>query len=116
MSDPSHVVVPKYPTTREQVEARYEKQKLHPKRAEWALRSRLAKYGITKEDYDSLLSVVPGCGVCGALPRKPYELHVDHDHRTGRIRGLLCINCNVGLGNLNDNPARLQAAIEYLGA
>lgn len=63
-------------------------------------------------------AVVPGCGICGSAKvgcSKRYgNFHVDHDHRTGRIRGLLCQGCNVGLGAFRDNPETLAKAIEYL--
>jgi hypothetical protein len=43
-----------------------------------------------------------------------YSLHVDHDHGTGRIRGLLCFRCNNALGDLEDDPALVRAAARYL--
>ena len=42
------------------------------------------------------------------------DLNADHDHQTHRLRGLLCHNCNKGLGNFKDSPARLMRAIKYL--
>lgn len=56
------------------------------------------------------------CAICGTLeedvPGK--RLHLDHDHQSGRVRGLLCTNCNTGLGQFKDDPERLLAAIRYL--
>lgn len=52
------------------------------------------------------------CAICGGSER----LCVDHDHRTGMIRGVLCLNCNNGLGRFKDDPALLAAAAKYLGA
>ncbi|MGD1047602.1 MAG: endonuclease VII domain-containing protein [Candidatus Krumholzibacteriaceae bacterium] len=54
------------------------------------------------------------CKICGYTPPPAAVLHVDHDHTTGRIRGLLCTNCNRGLGGFKDDPRLLQAAIDYL--
>lgn len=74
------------------------------------------KYGITQADYDALLTAQNGlCAVC----RKPEvikdrPLRVDHDHKTGRVRGLLCHHCNVALGHFKDDPQLLRAAMEYL--
>jgi hypothetical protein len=82
---------------------------------------RMRNHGVSQEDYQSMLSVVPGCAICGGPPSgknragKPLEyFSVDHDHKTGRVRGLLCQDCNVGLGRFKDDPKRLAAAIEYL--
>lgn len=69
------------------------------------------KYGITEAQYDALLQAQNGkCRICGTAGK----LHVDHDHGTGRIRGLLCHQCNVGLGHFRDRPDLLTKAIEYL--
>lgn len=72
------------------------------------------KYGITEQEYDVMLTAQKGvCCVCSTPPTtKP--LHVDHDHNTGRVRGLLCTNCNTGLGQFKDNPELLYKAADYL--
>jgi hypothetical protein len=55
------------------------------------------------------------CGICGlAEVGGGPLLCVDHNHETGQIRGLLCSNCNVGLGMFADSPARLDQAAAYL--
>lgn len=51
------------------------------------------------------------CAICGGVDR----LCVDHDHATGEIRGVLCLNCNNGLGRFKDDPELLRKAIRYLG-
>jgi len=73
------------------------------------------KYGISPSEYDDMLAAQGGvCLLCSSPPRPPYSLHVDHDHATGRIRGLLCFNCNYALGHFGDDPARLRAAARYV--
>lgn len=74
------------------------------------------KYGMTMADYDDLLAAQSGrCAICGTNePGGKGEFHVDHDHDSGGVRGLLCHYCNVGIGTLGDDPARLRAAAEYL--
>lgn len=77
----------------------------------------IKKFGITVAEAESML-VAQG-GVC-AICREPiqdirgYSPHVDHDHSTGKIRGILCHQCNNGLGLFKDDPKCLRAAAEYL--
>ena len=77
-------------------------------------------YGLTQADYDALLIAQGGvCAACGQPERAmraglALRLSVDHVHGTGRVRGLLCTRCNRGIGNFDDDPARLEAAARYL--
>jgi hypothetical protein len=73
-------------------------------------------YGITLVDYNELFILQNGrCAICGIhqveLTR---ALHVDHNHDTGEIRGLLCSNCNTGMGMFSDDVNMLQRVIAYL--
>ncbi|MGP4028028.1 endonuclease VII domain-containing protein [Actinomadura sp. 3N407] len=69
------------------------------------------KYGINDEDADWLLKMQVGlCAVCFDFPAK----HVDHDHRTGAVRGIACHGCNTGMGQLRDDPIALRRAADYL--
>jgi hypothetical protein len=52
--------------------------------------------------------------VWGIRNDKTYSLHVDHEHETGRIRGLLCQNCNIALGKFKDNPDNIMRAYKYV--
>lgn len=78
------------------------------------------KYGLSLEGYSNLMKVQEGrCAICQrtpeeAHPKLPRWLAVDHCHETGRIRGLLCTDCNTSIGKFNDDPARLRRAAEYL--
>lgn len=72
---------------------------------------RLSKHGLTAEEYTTLEASQDGlCAIC----RRDRPLDIDHDHDTGKVRGLLCGPCNRGIGFLNDDVAFLQAAIDYL--
>lgn len=75
-----------------------------------------SKRGLTLDHYNEILERQGGrCAICKSEdPIKGKFFHVDHDHSSGRIRGLLCMNCNTGLGQLKDNKAILEAAILYL--
>lgn len=75
----------------------------------------LKKYGITYDQYLSM--AVEQGGVCAICRRRTkYALAVDHDHQTGRVRGLLCHGCNIGIGNLKESTEVIDRARAYLVA
>lgn len=76
------------------------------------------KFGITVVEYDRLLAAQGGgCAICGKLQAESEKtFHVDHDHATGKVRGILCGGCNFMLGQVRDDPAILRTAIAYLQA
>ena len=77
-------------------------------------KNNIKKYGITEDDYLRIFEGQKGvCLICG-LPQLTKRLHIDHDHKTGKIRGLLCENCNRGLGMFKDDIVTLKSAIGYL--
>jgi hypothetical protein len=80
------------------------------------LKSHLKKtFGLTLEEYDAILSAQGGgCAICKTATSGSRRWHIDHCHATGRVRGLLCMACNTGIGLLNDDPAVLAEAIRYL--
>ena len=70
---------------------------------------------LSKKDYGEKLSDQGGvCGICRKAPLAARRLAVDHNHKTGRTRGLLCTRCNMGLGFFKDDLALLGAAVAYL--
>ena len=70
-------------------------------------------YGLSTEDYDALVEKQNGCcAICRTQPDKP--LYVDHCHNTGKVRGLLCLQCNSLLGHAKDDSDRLFSAVMYL--
>ena len=74
---------------------------------------KLRKYGITQEDYEALFERQEGkCAICRKESSK--ALKVDHCHETSRVRGLLCLSCNVGLGHFQDCAELLDLAAKYL--
>src|SRR5580658_1512140 len=78
----------------------------------------IRKYGLTLAAFDAMFAAQGGrCASCQTDEfvgpgKKP---HVDHDHYTGEVRGLVCVRCNVILGMAQDDCARLEACIRYLG-
>jgi hypothetical protein len=82
-------------------------------------RRTLRKYGITEADWDRMLAAQDGrCAICrtGTPGGRGERWHIDHCHTSSRVRGLLCHNCNVGIGNFKDAPDLLRAAAAYLEA
>lgn len=78
--------------------------------ADW---QRLKKYGLDKTSYEVLLKKQKNnCAIC--LQEFVSTPHIDHDHKTGKVRGLLCYPCNSGLGQFDDKIDRLKRAIKYL--
>jgi hypothetical protein len=75
-------------------------------------------YGMSLDDYDKMLAEQNGCcKVCGSSTsqtQRTEHFFVDHCHATGKVRGLLCIKCNAGIGNFCDDISKLEAAIRYL--
>jgi len=73
-------------------------------------------YGMTTEEYNELFAKQQGkCAICGIHQTELKKtLHVDHCHKTEKIRGLLCSNCNTGIGLLQEDIENLQCAILYL--
>jgi len=76
-------------------------------------------YGITSETYESLVKKQKGlCVICQTsgqlLKGQHYTLHIDHNHKSGNVRGLLCNKCNGGIGLLGDSIQILKRAVKYL--
>jgi len=73
------------------------------------------QYGITHEDYELLLKTQGGkCAICRRAPLDGVTLHIDHDHVTLKIRGILCGSCNRLIGIAGESVVRLRSAINYL--
>ncbi|WP_080427769.1 endonuclease VII domain-containing protein [Burkholderia ubonensis] len=73
--------------------------------------STASRYGISVEELRAFrVAHDHRCQICGATE----ILYIDHCHRTGKLRGLLCPNCNSGIGHFRENPTLLIAALDYL--
>lgn len=77
-----------------------------------------AKYGITLDDYAEILQAQDNvCGCCGGdfkLDKNKRGRHIDHDHATGRVRGIVCFKCNYILGRVDKDVEILKRAVAYL--
>ncbi|HSO95713.1 MAG TPA: endonuclease VII domain-containing protein [Acidimicrobiia bacterium] len=87
-----------------------------PRRAPIDRDARLRRvFGLSAEDYEVMLAHQEGrCALCKRLPSKGRSLHVDHNHKTGVVRGLLCFRCNAGMGQFREDIFRFADAIVYL--
>lgn len=111
-----------------EIRGRVEYQKAHrsqvrQKNREWRAKNRdwqknrdlLRTYGISLEQYRAMEREQNHlCAICREPNKRYPHLAVDHDHKTKKIRGLLCTDCNFGIGKFRDSQALLSAAIEYL--
>jgi len=96
--------------------AKSKDQRKHSTRA-YTIRT---KFGLSMQEYDELREGQGcRCKICGTdkarVRHHDYAWYVDHDHVTGKVRGLLCHNCNIAMGLLKENIETLQSTITYLG-
>jgi len=82
---------------------------------ELAIQVRLHKYGLSKVAFETLIeNQGGGCAICRRIDWNGKGPHVDHNHITGRVRGILCFQCNAALGLLDDNILNAEHLVEYL--
>ena len=76
---------------------------------------RVSKYKISKKQFQEMLDLQGNkCKICESDLKPGRGTHIDHDHATGNVRGVLCNYCNLALGHAKDDPKILQAMIDYL--
>lgn len=95
----------------------YERERYAKSKVETRERHLIRKYGVDLDMYDSMLAAQGGkCAICLCTPDTQAHgvFHIDHCHKTGAVRGLLCRGCNHVLGHLKDDRVSLQRAVNYL--
>lgn len=92
---------------------RREREKAWPegKKRASKIRRTAAYWGVSPADYEAFIGQRQACEICGSTKGR---MHVDHNHKTGMVRGVLCHACNYGIGCLKDDPGKLEAAALYL--
>ena len=103
------------PCARKRATVVHQARKSGPDAAEYqrqkTLQARLNKYRLTPAALIDMLKAQEGvCAICQTAK----ATHIDHDHETGRVRGILCHQCNIALGCFRDSPSNLRAALRYL--
>lgn len=87
-------------------------------RSKHSYHNNLYKYGVTKEWYEAKLQEqVGGCAICGTEDsgtKRSFQFHIDHCHKTNKVRGILCYRCNIFLAHLEHDPTRYRKAVDYL--
>lgn len=78
------------------------------------LKNRVKRYGINIDDYNEMREKQNGCCAICKSQIVLETSRIDHNHVTGRVRGLLCVSCNTGIGLLKDSPQIMKNAISYL--
>lgn len=108
----------RYATDKEYRDKILERRKEYNRRKpETKLNSRMKKFGITWDEYQKMHDEQGGkCAICGTEigDAMGNRLYVDHNHKTRKVRGLLCSDCNFGIGKFKDNTELLRKAIQYL--
>ncbi len=99
-------------STEEGKQAHRKRNKEHYKNKEIVKKRRAARYGLTVEELDHIISLNDLCIICKV--RKATV--IDHCHVVGKVRGHLCNNCNTGIGLFKDQPVWLRAAANYIEA
>ena len=88
------------------------KEKISRYQANWAL---IKRYNITTEILEDMLKAQNNkCAICGNVFKNRRDTHIDHNHNTKKVRGLLCQKCNQAIGLVNENTVLLKSAISYL--
>lgn len=86
--------------------------------SDYSYQRRLRDYGITQEEHEAMLAKQKGCcKICGVKfgeYRTGQTAVIDHCHRKGHVRGILCMKCNTGIGLFSDKTERIKSAIKYL--
>ena len=105
----------KYPERVKKVQSRYRARNADRLKYYW----KEWKYGVSMGDFEQMFMATGGsCYICGLAMKRfgqgSNAACIDHDHKSGFVRGLLCNNCNSGLGHFEDMVDRLYAAIKYL--
>ena len=116
----------KYPNTpegqaaRKQVRATYQLAYRSANREKQSHKERYRRFGITEHEYNEMIAKQGNrCAICQEMETatrlgKVRALSVDHNHQTGMVRGLLCSDCNTGIGKLKENRKTLLSAVKYL--